>query len=154
LGVLRGCDFRDLPLTVTPIVYDREELEEEVPNDQIVISPTPPGTVQTNELYYEVNVIQWGDTPVLEAAASTTITVDLAGAVFGWAALAMESADGIQGVCAYDVTPISGTVTNGELVCANIGGDAPIVGFAAWERNFTRNPDANYGRAIGHAYGD
>ena len=91
LGVLRGCDFRDLPLTVTPIVYDREELEEEVPNDQIVISPTPPGTVQTNELYYEVNVIQWGDTPVLEAAASTTITVDLDGAVFGWAALAMES---------------------------------------------------------------
>ena len=155
LGVLRGCDFRDLPLTVTPIVYDREELEEEVPNDQIVISPTPPGTVQTNELYYEVNVIQWGDTPVLEAAASTTITVDLAGAVFGWAALAMESSDaGVLGVCAYDVTPSAGVVTNGDLVCANVGGDAPIVGFAAWERNFARNPDANYGRAIGHAYSD
>lgn len=155
LGVLRGCDFRDLPLTVTPVVYDREELEEEVPNDQIVISPTPPGTVQTNELYYEVNVIQWGDKAVLEAAASTTITVDLDGAVFGWAALAMDSSDaGVQGVCAYDVTPVPGTVTNGTLVCDLAGGDAPIVGFAAWERNFTRNPDANYGRAIGHAYSD
>ena len=155
LGVLRGCDFRDLPLTVTPIVYDREELEEEVPNDQIVISPTPPGTVQTNELYYEVNVIQWGDTPVLEAAASTTITVDLDGAVFGWAQLDMASTQlGIQAICTYDVLPVPATVTNGEVLCAETQTAAPIVGFAAWERNFTRNPDANYGRAIGHAYGD
>ena len=155
VAAARGCDFRDLPLTITPVVYNREELEEEIEDDEIVISPTPPSDVKTNELYYEVNVIQWGDTPVLEAAASTTITVDLDGAVFGWAALAMESSDaGVLGVCAYDVTPSAGVVTNGDLVCANVGGDAPIVGFAAWERNFTRNPDANYGRAIGHGYDD
>ena len=61
--------------------------EEVVPDDQIVISPTPPGTDTTTKLYYEVNVIQWGDSPVLDAAASTDIEIELGGAVNGWADL-------------------------------------------------------------------
>jgi len=28
----------------------------------------------------------------------------------------------------------------------------PIVGFAAWGRNFDSNPAANYGRIIGNSY--
>ena len=30
--------------------------------------------------------------------------------------------------------------------------DVPIVGFAAWERSFSANPDANYGRIVDHSY--
>ena len=151
-----ACDFRDLPLTVTPVVYDREEQSETVPPDQIVISPTPPGTVVTNELYYEVNVIEWGNSPVLDAAASTSINVDLNGAVFGWAALDMESTtDGVQAICSYVVpAPVNGQVVDDLLTCELATGDVPIVGFAAWQRNFESNPDANYGRAIRHSYGD
>ena len=149
----QGCDFRDLPLSVTPFVWDREEQNEVVPDDQIVISPTPPNTVLTNELYYEVNVIEWGDKPVLDAAASTSITVDLDGAVSGWAALQMVSNANAQAVCFYAVpTLANGTVATDNIQCTAATGEVPIVGFAAWQRNFESNPDANYGRAIRHSY--
>ncbi len=151
-----GCDYRDLPLTITPLVYDREEQSETVPNDQIVISPTPPGTVVTNELYYEVNVIQWGSKPVLDAAASTAITVDLKGAVNGWAQLDMTSTKlTTQAVCNYVITANADATkaATGALTCDTATGSAPIVGFAAWQRSFEANPDANYGRAIGNSYG-
>jgi hypothetical protein len=150
-----GCDYRDLPLTITPSVYDREERSELVPPDQIVISPTPPGTVVTNELFYEVNVIQWGDKPVLDALASSAITVELDGAVNGWADLVMTSTTlTSQAVCEYNVTtPVAGAASTGALTCAPVTTNAPpIVGFVAWQRSFETNPDANYGRAIRHSY--
>ena len=152
---LVGCDYRDLPLTITPSVYDREERSEVVPPDQIVISPTPPGTVVTNELFYEVNVIQWGDKPVLDAAASSAITVDLDGAVNGWADLVMTSTTlTSQAVCEYNVTTaVAGAASTGALTCAAVTVNSPpIVGFVAWQRSFETNPDANYGRAIRHSF--
>jgi len=159
-----ACDFRDLPVTITPVVFDREEQSETVPPDQIVISPTPPGDVKTNELFYEVNVIQWGTQKVLDAAASTAIEVDLNGAVFGWARLQLApTADGAQAVCQYVVgaptfvavppSLLPSFESDGALTCSTAVTTIPVVGFAAWQRNFDSNPDANYGRAISHSRG-
>jgi hypothetical protein len=36
--------------------------------------------------------------------------------------------------------------------CVAATGSVPIVGFAAWQRNFASSPDANYGRIVRHSY--
>ena len=95
------CDFRDLPLTITPLVFDREEQSEVIPPDEIVISPTPSNPRNPDDLVYEVNVIEWGNTPVLDAAASLKLNVDLAGAQYGWAKIALQSSNADPQVCAY-----------------------------------------------------
>ena len=139
------CDYRDLPLTITPTVFDREEQSEVIPPGGIVISPTPSNPTPPGTLPFEVNVIQWGANPVLDAAESVK---DLAGsfdAASGWANLALTStATKTQQVCQYDAVD--------SLVCVPATGSVPIVGFAAWQRNFGGNPDANYGRIVGHSY--
>ena len=40
------------------------------------------------------------------------------------------------------------TYTANGTVCQSAYGGIPIVGFAAWQRSFPANPDANYGRLI------
>jgi hypothetical protein len=140
-----SCDNRDLPLTITPIVFDREEQSEVVPPDEIVISPTPSVPVPPGTLPYEVNVIEWGLEPVLDAGAATTIDVTLNDAQNGWAQLELTSASS-PAVCQYTVSDLQ------EPVCTSVSGEAPIVGFAAWQRNFGGNPDANYGRIVAHSY--
>ena len=67
----------------------------------------------------------------------------------GWARLGVTpTALKNQAVWDYPADPnAEGTVTP----VANVA--VPIVGFAAWERNFPNNSAANYGRAIDHAYG-
>ena len=142
------CDNRDLPFTITPLVFDREEQSEVIPPDEIVISPTPSNPRNPDDLVYEVNVIEWGNAPVLDAAASLKLNVDLAGAQYGWANIALSSRNANPRVCAYP----TGTAGVIEPVCNAVTGQAPIVGFAAWQRNFTANPDANYGRIIRHSY--
>ena len=140
------CDNRDLPLTIRPIVFDREEQSEIVPPDEIVISPTPSVPVPPGTLPYEVNVIEWGTAPVLNAAAATTINVALNDAQNGWARLDLTSGNTDPMVCQYTLADLQ------VPVCTSVGGDAPIIGFAAWQRNFGANPDANYGRIIAHSY--
>ena len=138
-------DYRDLPLTIAPTVYDREEQSEFIPPGGIVISPTPANPTPPGTLPYEVNVIQWGVNPVLDAAESVK---DLAGsfdAEFGWANLALTSDTAkTQQVCQYSAVGISS--------CVAATGSVPIVGFAAWQRNFASSPDANYGRIVRHSY--
>jgi hypothetical protein len=140
-----SCDYRDLPLTIAPAVYDREEQVEFIPPGGIVISPTPSNPTPPGTLPFEVNVIQWGASPVLDAAESVK---DLAGdfdASSGWANLALTSTTTkTQQVCQYTVAQ--------DVVCAPATGSVPIVGFAAWQRNFGGNPDANYGRIVRHSY--
>jgi hypothetical protein len=148
VGPLTRCDYRDLPLRITPLVFDREEQSEVIPPDEIVISPTPSNPRNPDDLVYEVNVIEWGNAPVLDAAASLKLNVDLAGAQYGWANIALSSTNSDPQVCAYP----TGTSGVTEPVCAPVDGEAPIVGFAAWQRNFTANPDANYGRIVRHSY--
>ena len=142
------CDNRDLPLQITPLVFDREEQSEVIPPDEIVISPTPSNPRNPDDLVYEVNVIEWGNSPVLDAAASLKLNVDLGNAQYGWAKIALTSSNTDPQVCAY----ATGTGGQDEPVCAPVTGEAPIVGFAAWQRNFGANPDANYGRIVGHSY--
>ena len=36
-----NCDFRDIPLTVTATVWDREEREIDVTENELVVSPSP-----------------------------------------------------------------------------------------------------------------
>jgi hypothetical protein len=148
IGPVTRCDYRDLPLRITPLVFDREEQSEVIPPDEIVISPTPSTPRNPDDLVYEVNVIEWGNAPVLDAAASLKLNVDLAGAQYGWANIALSSRNADPRVCAYP----TGTAGVIEPVCNAVTGQAPIVGFAAWQRNFTANPDANYGRIIRHSY--
>ena len=143
IGDVVACDYRDLPLTATFNVYDREEQGITVEEGDLVVSPQPPVVITTKALKDEVNVIQWGETPVLNAP--TNITVDTpAGASFGWASLATKPADANLGIC--DLGSAGFACTPG------VGGTpTPLVGFAAWQRAFAANPGSNYGRIVEHS---
>ena len=88
-------------------------------------------------------MIQWGETPVLNAP--TNITVDTpAGASFGWASLGTAPADADLGICDLGLT--------GFVCTPGVGGTpTPLVGFAAWQRAFAANPGSNYGRIVEHS---
>jgi hypothetical protein len=145
IGDVVACDYRDIPLTATFSVYDREEQGIIVEEGDLVVSPQPPSTVTPSALKDEVNVIQWGVSPVLNAP--TVVEVETPdGAKFGWASLETEPADDDLAICdfnpansfAYEcVTPVTGTT--------------PIVGFTAWQRAFDANPGSNYGRIVEHS---
>jgi hypothetical protein len=169
-----GCDHQDLPLGLAATVYDREELGINPPSDEIVISPTRPGTVTTVTLENEVNVIQWGTTEVLdakEAGGETVLIPKPEGAKFGWASIALTSDDKtnyeipatapatgtvdvakVQAVCDYTTIAIGPVPPVTLCQPTPSAGSVPIVGFAAWGRNFDSNPAANYGRIIGNSY--
>ena len=75
-----------------------------------------------------------------------------AGADRGWASLTVTptAAHG-QAVCNFvvDTDPNTPAMDCTEAVDAT---QIPLVGFVAWERSFAANPDANYGRLVGHSY--
>jgi len=137
------CDFRDIPLTATFDVYDREEQTLSTPEGDLVVSPQQPGEVISTLLPAEVNVVTWGVEPVLKSAEAISVTTP--NAPFGWAELSVTSdASKDQSV----VDPLTGDVTPVDDETA-----VPMVGFVAWQRSFTNNPDANYGRVVEHSYG-
>jgi hypothetical protein len=142
-GPRTPCDYRDIPLTAVFDVYDREEQGITVEEGDLVVSPQPPVTVTEKALKDEVNVIQWGETPVLNAP--TNISVDTpAGANFGWASLSTSPADANLGICDLGST--------GFACTPGVGGTpTPVVGFAAWQRAFAANPGSNYGRIVEHS---
>ena len=143
IGDVVACDYRDLPLTATFNVYDREEQGITVEEGDLVVSPQPPVVITTKALKDEVNVIQWGETPVLNAP--TNITVDTpAGASFGWASLGTAPADANLGVCDLNLSATPAPA----IECNAI---TPLVGFAAWQRAFAANPGSNYGRIVEHS---
>jgi hypothetical protein len=153
------CDARDLPVSVGFITLDREEQGFTNPEGGLVISPQTTDTPDTALLPYEVNVIEWTDgtnAPVLDSDFATSVDVSGLGVPYGWARLSVTSNDKVQGkdiaiVDYYDV---------GQALPFNaqnpfdydVVSEVPIVGFAAWERSFTANPDANYGRLVDHSY--
>ncbi|MFT5709809.1 MAG: hypothetical protein ACI8QT_000496 [Halioglobus sp.] len=145
-----ACDFRDIPLTASFVVYDREENEIVVDPGELVFSPTIPGLVPDVTLDKEVNVVQWADESVLDAP--TTIVVPVPeGAVNGWASLTVAPTSAhAQSVCDFAPDPNS----PGDVItaCTPAIGGVPLVGFVAWQRSFSANPDANYGRIIDHSY--
>lgn len=147
------CDFRDIPLTVSAVAYDREEDEIDVDPGDIVVSPQEPDEIDPVSFEREVNVVQWGSTPVLGSARNVIIETPWAA---GWANISVEAndtpSDGIveetvdQAICDFTDYGLPLPVS-----CETTKSPIPLVGFAAWERNFGANPDANYGRAVDHS---
>jgi hypothetical protein len=151
-----ACDFRDIPMKATFNVWDREEQGIVVEEGDLVVSPQPPSELIEDVLDKEVNVIQWGAAPVLNAPEFINVpTPD--GAKFGWSALAATpSAAKTQSICSYipGVTnPIAAEFGYAipAMTCAPTATPAPLVGFAAWQRNFAALPAANYGRIVEHS---
>jgi hypothetical protein len=143
-----GCDNRDIPLTATFTVYDREERGIVIEGGDLVVSPSLPGSPDVTTLVSEVNVVEWGVAPVLDAPVSITVTAP-ADATNGWANLSVVSdTTKTQSVCDFNADP------NNPIVCVAVDDDqdVPMVGFVAWERSFAANPDANYGRIVDHSY--
>lgn len=151
-----NCDFRDIPLTVSAVIYDREEDEIVADPGDIVVSPQEPETVDPVSFEREVNIVQWGEVPVLGSSRNIILETPEDWAA-GWANLSVEPndtpSDGIdedtvdQAIC--DFTDFGSLPL--PVSCESASSPVPIVGFAAWERNFGANPDANYGRAIDHS---
>jgi hypothetical protein len=143
-----NCDFRDIPLTVSASIRDREERGIQAEEDDLVVSPQPPGEVTVVQFDQEVNVVQWGTNEVVNSAKNVIIPKP-DGAQFGWATVSVTpNSKTIQGICDftdYGVLPLG-------VSCAETSTPVPLVGFVAWQRNFGANPDANYGRAVEHSY--
>lgn len=168
-----ACDFRDLPVRADITAYNREEFEGEDPDRQLVVSPSPPGSTPSLSLEKEVNVITFGGQSVL-GVSDTDITADL-GQPFGWLSLGITPSTADRGICEFDPSQDKGFTSsdapNGEagaltldetLLLFTCGADTssltsvndtpPMIGFAAWQRSVAANPDASYGRIIGHSF--
>ncbi len=154
--LLSDCDNRDIPMTATFTIYDREERGIVVEEGDLVVSPAPPPEISIDSLPNEVNVIQWGLSPVLNAPETYEVSNTLgyiddlevpAGASFGWTHLAAVSASTkTQAICEYDGPTLPLTMT-----CTDTTSPAPMIGFVAWQRNFAALPAANYGRIVEHS---
>lgn len=139
------CDQRDIPVGLDITYYDREEGAFTPEEGGLVVSPAINITPDGIALPYEVNVIEW-------AVGADDVLSSQYGVAFkplfdedrGWADLAViPSTIKSQGVWNWETEGFD-AVTNTSV---------PIVGFAAWERQFSATPEANYGRAIDHSYG-
>ena len=147
-----ACDNRDIPLTAQFTVYDREEQGIISASGELVVSPQLPGVIATTSLPQEVNVIEWGVAPVLDAEDVTTVTVPEA-AVNGWASLAVVASTAkTQAICDFIDDPNAPGSTIADCTAVADPTLVPMVGFVAWERSFAANPDANYGRIVEHSY--
>jgi hypothetical protein len=160
-----ACDMRDIPVTASFFIWDREEDLLTVEGDRgVVVSPSIPGQIPTTQLKYEVNVIHWApNRQVLESDYDIDVDTSLLDAVSGWAKLKVTSkaAFGVasQAVCewtvpGYDPRPGAPGDPNDLMVCDidASASKAPMIGFVAWERSFPENPDGAYGRAVGHSF--
>mgnify|MGYP003959793213 CR=1 FL=1 len=148
---LTPCDTRDIPVAANFSVYDREEQGITVEEGELVVSPQPPSTSVEYALKDEVNVIQWGESSVLNAPVNISIpTPD--GAKFGWASLSTTSSKNLA-LCDIDFTNEDEDGDSDPQYLCNIAatGSVPVIGFAAWQRAFTANPGSNYGRIVEHS---
>lgn len=153
------CDSRDLPVSVRFVTLDREEQGFTNPEGGLVISPATTDQPDTALLPYEVNVIEWTDgtnAPVLDSDWVTSVNVAALGQPNGWATLGVTSNDGVQGkvigIVDYNEVGAALPLRAQDPFDEDVVPAVPIVGFAAWERSFAANPDANYGRIIDHSY--
>ena len=146
---LTPCDTRDIPVAANFSVYDREEQGITVEEGELVVSPQPPSTSVSYALKDEVNVIQWGESSVLNAPVNISIpTPD--GAKFGWASLSTSSSKNLA-LCDIDFTEPDEDGVPQYLCNIAATGAVPVIGFAAWQRAFTANPGSNYGRIVEHS---
>lgn len=154
--IANGCDNRDIPLNASYRVYDREEGTITVESGGLVVSPTPPVEFEADILPNEVNVIEWGDSPVLGADAPRSVSTP--SDPFGWASLAVSSdLRKPQRICDWPTSNYDPTAFGFDaaavMTCNTLPtGSVPMVGFTAWARSFEANPASNYGRIIEHSY--
>ncbi|MEQ8265297.1 hypothetical protein [Pseudohaliea sp.] len=159
------CDFRDLPVVADISAWNREEFEGEDPDENLVVSPSPPGSVPQVILNKEVNVITFGGNSVL-GTSDTDISADLA-QPYGWLSLAVSAGGelcnwnpatdtGVGAGAAPDGSPraLDPDEILAQMSCSSAftNDNTPIIGFAAWERNVAANPDASYGRIVAHSF--
>ena len=143
------CDYRDIPVKATITVYDREEQGITVEEGDLVVSPQPPVFVDDLLLKDEVNVIEWGNAPVLNAPTVISGLAVPQDAKFGWASLVGTAAGTAPQLCDWALAPPPAAA---EYLCVTpASGTAPVVGFVAWQRNFADLPAANYGRIVAHS---
>ena len=150
------CDARDIPVRANVKFYDREETAFAPEDGDLVVSPATSVSTGT-DLPYEVNVIEWSDTAVLDSQYAQSFDVSIAGAANGWAALSVTPSTAKAPQAVWDPNT-DGTFTGTLAPVTNINptttlSNPPIIGFAVWERNFGNNSAANYGRAVDHSYG-
>ena len=153
------CDYRDIPVIADITIFNREEQGEITEEGDLVVSPAPPGVTQALLLEKETNVISFGGNSVL-GQTDVDLTVDL-GQPYGWLSLAVASQGaGDQGICAWD--PAGDAIPGDESLAAGLlleqtcaapaNTGVPMIGFAAWARSVAANPDASYGRIVGHSF--
>ena len=154
---VEACDFRDLPLELEYVAYNREEFfKGEVATGTLVVSPQPPAVIAKTYLPKVANVITFGGNSVL-GQSDANVNADL-GQPFGWVE-AKLTPQGDPKVCRWDpgqdsTSPSAAAAGDLTLDCATTQatGHAPVIGFAAWSRQVAANPDASYGRIIEHSY--
>lgn len=151
------CDYRDIPVSAYITPYNREELTSIPEEGELVVSPAPPGQVQTLQLKKETNVITFGGNSVL-GQSDVDITADL-GQPYGWLSLRVDSQTaGDQAVCNWNLPEAaagSESLAAGLALtqsCLSTSGNVPMIGFAAWARSVAANPDASYGRIVAHSF--
>ena len=158
-GLDADCDYRDIPVVATINPYNREEQGEIIEEGDLVVSPAPPGVPQALLLEKETNVISFGGNSVL-GQTDVDLTLDL-DQPYGWLSLAVASqTTGDQAICEWDGA--QDAAAGGEslpagllleqLCVAPANAGVPMVGFAAWARSVAANPDASYGRIVGHSF--
>lgn len=157
-------DFRDIPVTATFTVYDREE-GSVVPGGLVVSpSPAPDATLLSNE----VNVIEWGPAGNSVFGSDNVSRVDPSAsgitAESGWASLAVVSnGSHAQIVCDYTAAATFAAASAGAAAgCSDAAttapgttgavaaGSVPMMGFVAWKRSFA-TAERNYGRIVEHS---
>jgi len=142
-------DYREIPVTATFDVYDREEGSAVPGGLNFSPSPAPDAAL----LDYEVNVITWGGQDVLHSDYVTAVHPEEAGITspVGWALLSVAAADP-SGLGNQWCDVAAGDQGGDTCAMAAVSGEAPMVGFAAWERTFAEDSDRNYGRIVEHTF--
>ena len=162
---VEACDFRDQPLELEYVAYNREEFQGEADTGTLVVSPQPPTASATTYLPNVANVITFGGNGVL-GQSDANVNANL-GQPFGWLEAKLRPRSGnTPRVCAWSSTqdgvsaparPLSATagraLTMDCTVARAATGEVPVIGFAAWSRQVAANPDASYGRIVEHSYG-
>jgi len=128
--VLFGVDGTgDSRMTVTYNLFDREERTTTIESEGTAPSPAPPPEITEEMLRYETNVVQFGDTSVLNSSSPAIVNASAAlnGAPYGWAQI---------------------------LFANDIGGVSyglPVTAFAIKVRT-QGEPSSNYGQHMDNGY--
>ena len=160
-----ACDYRDLPIELTLTPYNRNggttmTTAPTGPTGTLVPGPQPPAPpappAPKTSLAKVANVITFGGNSVL-GQSDANVNADL-GQPFGWVKAKLTSQKQ-PGVCNWDGPDSSSPGAAAAaltMTCSSaanvIGGNAPVIGFAAWSRKVATNPNASYGRIVEHSY--